>query len=124
MVVLATLASLFSLGLGLTRTPYLGVDCPYANTTTCGRVGIAVWLKDRPTAIEASIGKAHVRLRAPSPPNVRAPWVGYVHLPLRAMGIPASWTGSARPLRLHLRVERAGTWQTGTVRALLYPGFG
>lgn len=120
MVVLATILSL-----GLVCSPYLGVACHGANNTGCGRVGVAVWVKGRPSAIEARVAGARVRLRAPSPPNARVPWIGYVHLPLRAMGLPARWTGvPVKRLRVRLRVERAGVWRQGTMRLPLGPGWG
>ncbi|HEX6761609.1 MAG TPA: hypothetical protein VF094_02285 [Gaiellaceae bacterium] len=123
MIVLATFGTIVSLG--LVRAPYLGVACHGANNTVCGRVGVAVWVKGHASAIDARVGNARVRLRAPSPPNARAPWIGYVHLPLRAMGLPAQWAGvPARRLRVRLRVERAGTWREGTMRVLLAPGWG
>jgi hypothetical protein len=124
MVVFATLVSVWSLGLGLTRTPYLGVACHQANTTTCGRVGIAVWLRRTPTAVQATVRNASVRLQRKSWANGETTWIGYVHLPLRAMGLPAGWTGPFKRLLLHLRVRRGGVWRTGTVPVLLSPGWG
>jgi hypothetical protein len=29
----------------LSRTPYMGVVCPVANSTACDRVGLSVWLR-------------------------------------------------------------------------------
>ena len=124
MVVLATLVSVISLGLGLTRTPYLGVACHDANSTTCGRVGIAVWLRGTPTAVQATVRHASVRLQRKTWANRKTTWIGYVHLPLRAMGLPAGWSGPAKRLLLHLRVRRDGVWRTGTVPVLLSPGWG
>jgi hypothetical protein len=122
----ATLASVLSLGLGLglARTPYLGVACHQANSTTCGRVGIAVWLRGTPTEVEATVRHAGVRLRRERWANGETPWIGYVHLPLHAMGLPTGWTGPAKRLLLHLRVRRGGVWRTGTVPVLLGPGWG
>ena len=124
MVVLATLVSVFSLGLGLARAPYLGVACHEANSTTCGRVGIAVWLRGSATAVQATVRHAGVRLQREAWANGETTWIGYVHLPLRAMGLPAGWAGPAKRLLLHLRVRRRGVWRTGTVPVLLSPGWG
>lgn len=124
MTILATVSSVLVLGLGLARAPYLGVACHEANTTTCGRVGIAVWVRGRTTAIDARVGAARARLRRQRRAHGETPWIGYVHLPLRRLGLPAGWTGPAIPLQLHLRMERAGVWRTGTVRVLLSPGWG
>ncbi|HEY7398379.1 MAG TPA: hypothetical protein VH538_08760 [Gaiellaceae bacterium] len=122
---MALLAVVVSLGLGLVRAPYLGVACHGANNTGCGRVGVAVWVKGRPAAIEARVGDARVRLRRPSASDPTAPWIGYVHLPLRAMGLPARWTGvPAKRLRVRLRIERASVWREGSRRVLLGPGWG
>ena len=124
MVGLATLVSVLSLGLGLARTPYLGVACHEAKSTTCGRVGIAVWLRGAPTTVQAIVRHASVRLRHEKWANGETPWIGYVHLPLRAMGVPAGWSGPAKRLLLHLRVRRNGGWRSGTVPVLLSPGWG
>jgi hypothetical protein len=124
MVVSATLVTVLSLGLGLARPPYLGVACHGANTITCGRVGIAVWLRGSPTAVEATVRNAGVRLQRETWANGETPWIGYAHLDLRAMGLPAGWTGPAKRVLLHLRIRRRGVWRTGTVPVLLSPGWG
>src|SRR5882757_3731432 len=103
-----------SLGLGLARDPYVGVACPRANSTTCGRVGIAVWLARRHVIrVDATLAGAGVRL---APPTAAGSfWVGFVHLPLRAMGLPESWAGTpAKRVTLVLRIRYPSGWRTGT----------
>jgi hypothetical protein len=56
---------------------------------------------------------AGVRLRRERWANGETPWIGYVHLPLHAMGLPTGWTGPAKRLLLHLRVRRGIVWRTG-----------
>jgi len=40
----------------LSRTPYMGVVCPIANSTVCDRVGLSVWLRKSAVAVSATIG--------------------------------------------------------------------
>jgi hypothetical protein len=121
---LAAMLSAFSLGLGLARDPYIGVACHQPNSTTCGRVGIAVWLA-RPHAVrvDATLAGAHARLTPPS--AVGGFWVGFVRLPLRTMGLPSSWAG-APPERLTLivRIRYPSGWGSGTLRLYLHSGWG
>jgi hypothetical protein len=46
----------------LSRTPYMGVNCPVANSIACDRVGLAVWLKHPALSITATIAGAHLTL--------------------------------------------------------------
>jgi hypothetical protein len=124
MLFLATFGTVLSLGLGLARTPYLGVACHQPSSTTCGRVGIAVWVRGRATAVQATVRGASVRLQRETWANGETRWIGYVHLRLRVMGIPAGWTGPAKRLLLRLRVRRGGIWRVGAVPVLLSPGWG
>jgi hypothetical protein len=118
---LAALSAALSLGLALTQPPYVGVACRQPNRTTCGRVGVAVWVGRPATAIEATVGGAHLVLHPSG--GRRLPWTGFVRLDLRPMGIPAPWAG-VKPIVIHLRVLRAGRWQTRKLRVLLHPGWG
>jgi hypothetical protein len=113
-----------SLGLGLSRDPYVGVACAQSNSTACGRVGIAVWLARRHAiGVDATLAGTHVRLAPPK--AVGSFWVGFVRLPLRRMGLPESWAGTpAKRLTLMLRVRYPSGWQTGTLRVQLSPGWG
>ncbi len=120
----AAILSAFSLGLGLARDPYIGVACHQPNSTTCGRVGIAIWLARRHAMrIDATLAGEHIRL---TPPNaVGAFWVGFVHLPLGKMGLPASWAGTpSEQLTLLVRIRYPSGWRTGTLRLYLHSGWG
>jgi hypothetical protein len=69
------------------------VACHGANSTSCGRVGIAVWVaRPHATRIDATLAGRHVRLSPPTTP--RGYWLGYVRLPLQRIGLPAFWTGT------------------------------
>jgi hypothetical protein len=46
----------------LSRAPYLGVNCPVANSIACDRVGLAVWLKRSAMSVTATIAGAPVTL--------------------------------------------------------------
>jgi hypothetical protein len=121
MVGLAALATVVSLGLGLTQPPYLGVACPHANSTRCGRVGVAVWVNRPATAVEVTVQGVRVTLHRTGSSTV--PWIGYVHLRLRLLGVPSWWTG-IKPITVRVRILRAGKWRSGSVRTLLHPGWG
>lgn len=114
------------LRLALAQTPYVGVSCPAANVTTCGRVGIAVWLA-RPGASEVDAVLAGTRVRL-GPPPTEGPgqsWRGFVHLPVASMGLPRWWAGSpARILTLQLRVRYGSSWREAHTRVWLSPGWG
>ena len=108
------------------RAPFVGVSCPAANVTTCGRVGIAVWLARRGASeVVVSLAGAHVRL---SPPARRSPspsWRGFVRLPLTGMGLPARWDGEpAKTLVLEVLARYRRTWLTRTLVVPLSPGWG
>ena len=120
----AAILSALSLGLGLARDPYIGVACHQPNSTTCGRVGIAVWLARRHAIrVDATLTGAHVRLTPPK--AVGGFWVGFVRLPLRTMGLPASWAGDPpERLSLLIRVRYPSGWRSGTLRLDLHSGWG
>jgi hypothetical protein len=126
--VVALLAAVFlsslSFGIGLARDPYVGVACPGANSTVCGRVGIALWLARRHAIrVEATLAGVHVRLTPPK--EVGSYWVGFVHLPLRQLGLPRSWAGDpAKRLTLVVRIHYPGAWRTARLRVDLHAGWG
>src|SRR5436853_7276901 len=119
MVGFVSVLSALSLGLGLAREPYVGVACPQANTTACGRVGIAVWLARRHAIrVDATLAGVHVRLAPPK--AVGSFWVGFVRLPLRRVGLPGSWAGDpAMPLTLLVRIRYPSGWRSKSVRLYL-----
>ena len=47
----------------LARTPYLGVSCPQANSFTCDRVGLAVWLRHSAVSVAVTINEHHFSAR-------------------------------------------------------------
>jgi hypothetical protein len=118
-------------GLGLAKAKpwpgadgaFIGVTC--GNITTCNRVGVAVWLRHPATEVDATLSAVHVRLRAPQRPT-RDYWSGFVHLPLRSLGLPSWWDGAhpAKAMTLHLRVHYSSGWRDGDVRVQLSPGWG
>ncbi len=46
----------------LSRSPYLGVSCPVADSIACDRVGLAVWLKRPAVSVTATIAGARLPL--------------------------------------------------------------
>jgi hypothetical protein len=124
MAAIAAILTAVSLGLGLSRDPYIGVACSQGNSTTCGRVGIAVWLARRQAMrVDATLSGVRVRL---SPPKTAGNfWVGFVHLPLQAMGLRGTWYGTpGKRLTLALRIHYPSGWRTGTLHVPLSPGWG
>lgn len=112
--------------LGLAQPPYLGVSCPGANSTRCGRVGIAVWVKTRPSSIEAQIAGSNVRLTAPPLVRGRRYWQGFAHLNLRQLGLPDTWFGTEpyKVLNLRLTIYYRTRVARGMLRVTLQPGWG
>jgi hypothetical protein len=102
--------------LGLTREPYLGVACRAPNTTTCGRIGIAVWLTRAPISVDAAVAGKTVRLSRTGAPYLSA----YIHADI---GLPPFWTGS-RTMSLRLVIRDPHRTVRGTIRVTLHPGWG
>lgn len=79
----------------LSKSPYLGVSCPIANSIACDRVGLAVWLKRPALSVTATIAGAPLALNRYGDAPVNAP------VPRR------QFTGFLRPAgivsRLHIR---------------------
>ena len=112
--------------LGLARPPYIGVACRRVpNLTTCGRIGIGVWLKRPARGVDAALSRAHVRLHAGGFGGTGPTyWEGYVRV--RKRDLPRGWYGGDPPFFLRLRINLrypTGTAR-GTVRVLLHPGWG
>jgi hypothetical protein len=120
----AAILGALSLGLGLAREPYVGVACPHANSTVCGRVGIAVWLARRHAMrVDATLAGVHVRMSPPK--EVGSYWVGFVRLPLRKMGLPSSWAGDpAIRLNLLVRIRYPSGWRSKLLHLYLHAGWG
>ena len=79
----------------LSKSPYLGVSCPIANSIACDRVGLAVWLKRPAVSVTATIAGAPLALNQHGPqpdhlPLPRREFYGYLQ--------PAGITS-----RLHIR---------------------
>ena len=126
MTVIATLIAAVSLGLA--QPPHLGVDCPYtANLTTCGRIGIAVWLKRPALSVDAELLGSRVRMHAGGLGG-KGPkyWEGYVHIARHRLGLPARWYGNkpVKFLLLRLNIRYPAASATGSVRIQLLPGWG
>lgn len=112
--------------LRLARTPYVGVACPTANVTTCGRVGVAVWLGRRGASeVVASLAGVRARL-GPPPRHTSSPsWRTFVHLPLSRMGIPAVWEGTPyKTFTLRILARYGRHWYGRTLVVPLRPGWG
>jgi hypothetical protein len=113
-----------SAGLGLARSPYLGVACPLSNSTRCGRVGIAVWTTRRASRVSTVLGGVTVRLQPPA--QGRDYWQAFVRLDLEQLGIPQYWRGSrpTRTLNLALTIYYPARIARGALPLLLHPGWG
>jgi hypothetical protein len=118
---------LAALSLGLSQEPMIGVACPGPNLTTCGRIGIAVWLTRPAASVSAQLAGARVRLHAGGFGG-QGPtyWEGYVHISRERLRLPVYWEG-AKPVRiltLHLTIRYPVRVATGTVRLQPRPGWG
>src|SRR5438876_9941970 len=93
-------AGLFTaLSLGLSQEPMIGVACPGPNVTTCGRIGIAVWLTRPATTVSAELAGVRVRLHAGGLGGQRPKyWEGYIHLSRARLRLPVHWYGT-KPVR-------------------------
>jgi len=125
MVVVA--AFLASLSLGLSEPPYLGVACSGPQVTTCGRIGVAVWLTTRALGVDAEVSGARVRLHAGGLGG-RGPayWQGFVRVDRHQLGLPVYWYGTkpVKTLTLKLRIRYPMRVAVGSVRVRLHPGWG
>lgn len=114
--------------LGLSQTPYVGIACRHVpDLTTCGRVGIGVWLKRPAQQADAVLLGTHVRLRAGGLGG-KAPryWQGYAHIDRRRLRLPRQWFGNKpiRFVRLRLTIRDVTGTRSGSVRVVLHPGWG
>jgi hypothetical protein len=120
-------ASLAALSLGLFQQPMIGVACHGANVTTCGRIGIAVWLNRPAKSVDAELAGTHLRLHAGgfggSGPTYSE---GYVHIAARSLRLPKHWYGTkpVRLLTLRLTIRYPRRIASGALRLRLRPGWG
>jgi hypothetical protein len=109
------------------QQPVIGIACPDPNITTCGRIGVAVWLQRPATSASATLAGVSLRLH---PGGLggrgRAYWEGYVHLSRQQLRLPVTWAGE-KPVRfmaLRLRVNYPNRVAVGSIRVRLRPGWG
>ena len=110
-----------------TQAPMIGIACPVGNRTTCGRVGIAVWLIRPASSVTATISGTHLRLHAGGFGGLGpAYWEGYTHLASATLNLPAYWEGSkpTRYLPVHLTINSGTEQATGSLNLMLRPGWG
>ena len=121
----------------LEREPYMGVSCRVPNSTACDRVGLAVWLREPATYVEASVDGRRFPLddeewSGEPDAHERRMFAGF----LRPAGLhedgslglgdrDAEWFGGgvSAPVRLWIR-RGDGTTQTTTLRIGLHAGWG
>lgn len=119
---------LSSLSLGLAQPPSIGVACiGQANVTTCGRIGIAVWLKRPAQAVTVRLAGFPIRLHQGGFGGVGPTyWEGYIHLPETVLRLPTHWEGAnpTRWLVLRLHIRYASGSASGSQRLLLRAGWG
>ena len=110
-----------------TQEPMIGIACPVGNRTTCGRVGIAVWLIRPASSVTATISGTNVRLHAGGFGG-QGPtyWEGYTHLASSTLNLPAYWEGSkpTRYLPVHLTINSGTGKAMGSLKLFLRPGWG
>ena len=120
-------ALVVAFGLGLSRSPMIGIACHQASVTTCGRVGIAVWLRRPARGAVAVLAGQRVVLHAGGLGGVGPTyWEGYAHLNRSTLHLPTAWEGDrpVRFLRLRLAITYAGGVASGALRLQLRPGWG
>jgi hypothetical protein len=106
-----------SLTLLLPRNPYMGLACDSATVLHCNRVGLAVWLKRRASAVTARLDGRTVVLstRAGRGPYARGLfWQGFFRDPHAQ-----AWADASRSILVRVSVKTA-TGQRLTARALVY----
>src|SRR4051794_20473793 len=107
------------------QAPYIGVSCRTANSIRCDRVGLAVWLKENPAHLSASIEGRPVKLRLMRGTESR--WEGFLQPagllegPLKVRAHGGRWNG-APPV--YARVRLGSGAGERTVRVRVSPGWG
>jgi hypothetical protein len=111
----------------LSRDPYMGVACSAPNSTACGRVGLAVWLKRPAKAVDAEVNGHHLSLKLEMWATRRAsPFVGYLRGAQANFRLPEHWEGQPPRdglVRLRIDYGRGRSVET-RVRVELSPGWG
>ena len=119
---------------------YMGVSCPEANSVSCDRVGLAVWLKEPAKTLVAEIEGRRLELVTPGE-FVRGKGTGWEgHLqpaglldeggPLaveREPGQPPDYWSGRTPIEAEIRLTATyadGRSASKTIRAPLHPGWG
>jgi hypothetical protein len=108
------------------QPPYLGVACRRLNSTGCGRVGVAVWLKHHVDQLTASVDGQRLELHDTTVGRAYVQtYIGYLHLSPRQLRLPQHWIGSPpRPMAIRLRAILHGETAARTLRLQLHPGWG
>jgi hypothetical protein len=97
----------------------MGVSCRKANSTTCDRVGLAVWLRHPARSITARVNGRPVRLDDPEWSNAKDPrgplYAGFLQPagltdPRDELGVPAHYEGvPPRAAWVDLRIDGEAT---------------
>ena len=119
---------------------YMGVRCREANSVSCDRVGLAVWLAKPAERLVAQIEGRRLELVSPGEfvPGKGTGWEGYLHpagllepgSPLavtREQGEPPDYWSGRTPVDARIRLTAVysdGTSASKTIRAPLHPGWG
>jgi hypothetical protein len=119
---------------------YLGVRCREANSVSCDRVGLAVWLARPAKSLVAEIEGRRVELVSPGEfvPGKGTGWEGYLQPaglldpggPLEVApepGQPANYWSGRMPVEARIQLTATytdGTTARRTIRAPLRPGWG
>jgi hypothetical protein len=121
----------------LSRGPYMGVSCMVSNSFTCDRIGLAMWLREPATSVEATIAGREFALddpewSGPGDDGERRMFAGFLQ-PAGLIDGPLQVTTDAGPDRwigrkpvsatVHLRIVDGGTTTTA-VGVQLSPGWG
>lgn len=107
------------------QTPFVGVACHIASRPSCGRIGIAVWLRTPARSVIATLNGVQVKLRNQNSGGRVVTYIGYVHLAASSLRLPSVWAGSPpRYVILHVVARRGTVTAAKTVRLQLHPGWG
>ena len=98
------------------RNSYVGVACH--NGTSCGRIGIAIWLARPAESVYVTLFGRHASLRFRGVEATGRVWIGFVHVPA------SEYTPDSYGHRLGVTVRRGAA--TGSIRrsVFLSPGWG